>query len=80
VLATVPRGGTPLPEANLIGPCAILLGGEGAGLPPELLNQADEQITIPMRPPVESLNVAIAAALTLYEASRQRRHVIPHAR
>jgi TrmH family RNA methyltransferase len=34
---------------------------------------ADAQLTIPMRPPVDSLNVAIAAALILYEASRQRK-------
>jgi TrmH family RNA methyltransferase len=33
---------------------------------------ADAVVTIPMRPPVESLNVAIAAALVLFEASRQR--------
>ena len=34
---------------------------------------ADLRITIPMRPPVESLNVAVAAALALYEAARQRK-------
>jgi TrmH family RNA methyltransferase len=72
LLATVPRGGTPLAETDLRGPCAILLGGEGGGLPESLVSQADERITIPMTPPVESLNVAIAAALILYEASRQR--------
>jgi TrmH family RNA methyltransferase len=72
VLATVPRDGTPLPEVDLRGPSAILLGGEGPGLPQSLIGEADERITIPMRHPVESLNVAIAAALILYEASRQR--------
>lgn len=72
ILATVPRGGTPLSRCDLRGPSAILLGGEGRGVPSELLDAADERVTIPMRPPVESLNVAIAAALIVYEASRQR--------
>jgi RNA methyltransferase, TrmH family len=72
VFATVPRGGTPLPQCDLRGPAAILLGGEGGGLPVAWLNAADERLTIPMRGQVESLNVAIASALILYEASRQR--------
>jgi TrmH family RNA methyltransferase len=72
VFATVPRDGTPLAQCDLRGPSAVLLGGEGGGLSSELLDLADERLTIPMRPPVESLNVAIAAALIVYEASRQR--------
>jgi TrmH family RNA methyltransferase len=72
VFATIPRGGTPLPQCDLSGPAAILLGAEGGGLPGSWLDAADERLTIPMRGQVESLNVAIAAALILYEASRQR--------
>ena len=72
VFATVTRGGTPLPQCDLRGPAAILLGGEGGGLPVVWLDAADERLTIPMRGQVDSLNVAIAAALILYEASRQR--------
>jgi RNA methyltransferase, TrmH family len=72
LIATVPREGTPLPAADLRAPVAIMLGAEGAGLAPEHEAAADERLTIPMRPPVESLNVAIAAALIAYEASRQR--------
>jgi TrmH family RNA methyltransferase len=72
VFAAVPRGGTPLPECDLSGPAAILLGGEGGGLAGAWLDAADERLTIPMRGQVDSLNVAIAAALILYEASRQR--------
>jgi TrmH family RNA methyltransferase len=72
IFAAVPRGGTDLPRADLRGPCAILLGGEGPGLAPALVGAADEHLTIPMQPPVESLNVATAAAMILYEASRQR--------
>jgi TrmH family RNA methyltransferase len=72
IFATVPRGGTPLASADLRAPCAVLLGGEGPGLPDALVNAADERLTIPMRDPVESLNVATAAALIVYEAARQR--------
>jgi TrmH family RNA methyltransferase len=72
VLAAVPRGGTPLPDCDLRGATAVLLGGEGSGLAPHLVTLTDETITIPMRPPVESLNVATAAALITYEAQRQR--------
>jgi TrmH family RNA methyltransferase len=75
VFATVPRNGLAPASVNLRSGSAILLGGEGAGLPAELIAAADQELTIPMRPPVESLNVAIAAALVLYEASRQRINV-----
>jgi TrmH family RNA methyltransferase len=73
VVATVPRGGRPLFEADLRGPLAILIGGEGRGLAPALVDEAGERVTIPMEPPVESLNAAVTAALLLYEARRQRR-------
>lgn len=72
VYAAVPHGARPLAECDLCGPSAILLGGEGAGLSPEIRDLADYSLTIPMRAPVESLNVAIAAALVVYEAMRQR--------
>jgi RNA methyltransferase, TrmH family len=72
IFAAIPRGGTALSRCDLSGPAAILVGGEGAGLPGALLDEADERLTVPMKPPVESLNVSIAAALILYEASRQR--------
>jgi TrmH family RNA methyltransferase len=38
------------------------------------IQSADEQITIPMQPPVESLNTAVSAAIILYEAFRQKKH------
>lgn len=75
VLAAVPRDGTPLPECELRSPAAVLLGSEGAGLASHMVRAADATLTIPMSPPVESLNVAIASAIVLYEASRQRAHV-----
>jgi TrmH family RNA methyltransferase len=75
IAAAEPRGGVPLFEADLSGPVALLLGGEGPGLPREAIAAADVRVSIPMRAPVESLNVAVAAALLVYEAARQRREV-----
>jgi len=72
IVATVPRGGIPLPDARLAGATAVVLGSEGAGLADEIVAAADARVTIPMRPPVESFNVAITAALILYEAGKQR--------
>ena len=72
IVATVPRGGTSLSSGNLRPPVAILIGGEGHGLPPSLVAGADVRVTIPMQAPVESLNAAVTAALVAYEARRQR--------
>jgi TrmH family RNA methyltransferase len=71
VVAAVPRGGTPLPRLDLRQPTALVIGGEGSGVSQTALSAADETVTIPMREPVESLNVAVAASLILYEAARQ---------
>jgi TrmH family RNA methyltransferase len=54
-------------------PIALLFGAEGSGLAPELAASADRRVKIPMRPPVESLNVGVAAGILLFEAARQRR-------
>jgi TrmH family RNA methyltransferase len=72
IIATAPRGGTSVFALDLKGPVAVLIGGEGPGLPPALADAADERVTIPMQAPVESLNAAVTAALILYEARRQR--------
>jgi TrmH family RNA methyltransferase len=72
IFATAARGGVPLADCDLRKPAAVILGGEGAGLPADLIELADTRMTIPMQPRVESLNVAVAAALVIYEASRQR--------
>jgi TrmH family RNA methyltransferase len=72
IVAAVPRGGLPLFQAALKGPVAFLIGGEGPGLAPALAAGADQRVSIPMHPPVESLNAAVAAALLVYEAWRQR--------
>jgi TrmH family RNA methyltransferase len=51
---------------------ALLVGNEGAGLPEDVVHEADERIHIPMATKVESLNAAAAAAVLFYEAYRQR--------
>ena len=71
-LGLVPRGGQSLFSSDLRKPIALFLGGEGAGLPEGSARQMNQMISIPMCPPVESLNVGVAAALVLYEAHRQR--------
>jgi TrmH family RNA methyltransferase len=53
-------------------PTLVLLGHEGIGLPPNLVDGADLRLTVPMRANVNSLNVAAAAAVILYEARRSR--------
>ena len=71
-IALVPRGGSPLPEVDLGEPSTFVLGAEREGLPPEVLRRCEAQATIPQPGPAESLNVAAAGAIALYEASRRR--------
>jgi tRNA G18 (ribose-2'-O)-methylase SpoU len=72
VVATSSHKGVPLPQANLSGPIAVLIGGEGAGVPRDWLGKADEIIAIPHAPQVESLNAGVAASIVLYEIARQK--------
>jgi len=72
LLAAVPRGGASIYDVDLTRPAVVLLGGEGPGLAPDVVDAADTRISIPMSGAVESLNAAVAAAIILYEAKRQR--------
>jgi TrmH family RNA methyltransferase len=72
IAATSSHKGRPIDEVNLRGRLAILVGSEGAGVPREYMNVADEFIRVPHNDRVESLNAAIAASVILYEAQRQR--------
>jgi len=72
LIASSPNAPTAMHEVDLRSACALLLGGEGEGLSAEILRLADARITIPMRAPVESLNVAVATGVLVYEARRQR--------
>jgi TrmH family RNA methyltransferase len=73
IVATCPADGTDHDALDLSLPSLILLGGEGPGLPADLIAAADLRLRIPMRAPVESLNVSVAAGIVLFEARRQRR-------
>ncbi len=79
IAATSSHKGTPLDEVDLTGPVAVFVGSEGAGVPKNVLADADEMIAIPHSPRVESLNAGIAASIILYEAARQRRKAQPEA-
>ncbi len=72
IAATAAAGGTSITRADLAGPLLVLIGNEGAGLPRPVSTQADLTLTAPMDRGVESLNVAVTAALVLFEARRQR--------
>ena len=72
VVAAVGHGHTPMHAVDFTSATLIVLGSEGQGLAPALVESADLRVSIPMTPPVESLNVAVAAALLVYEARRQR--------
>ncbi|KKC49358.1 MULTISPECIES: TrmH family RNA methyltransferase [Paenibacillus] len=61
-------------ECDFTGPVWLLFGNEAEGLSPQTLNQLDLGIIIPMKGRSESLNVAMAATVVLYEALRQREH------
>lgn len=71
-IATVVRAETSLYELDLQQPAAWLFGNEGAGLSPDLAAMATRHVTIPMASCSESLNVAAAAAICLFEMRRQR--------
>jgi TrmH family RNA methyltransferase len=70
-VALVPRGGTPLPQLELGDRVSFVLGAERDGLPEEVLRRCELRATIPHPGPAESLNVAAAGGIALYEASRR---------
>lgn len=72
IVAADPHLGTTMYDFDLTRPLVLVLGGEGAGLPGDVLEMADARVRVPMRAGVESLNVAVAAGLLVYEAARQR--------
>jgi TrmH family RNA methyltransferase len=70
--ATAAAGGTAPADADLAAPVAIVLGNEARGLPDAVASRVDGTLTIPMAGEVESLNVAVAGSVLLFEAARQR--------
>ena len=71
-VALVPRGGVRLPELELPERAVFVLGAEREGLPDEVRAAAEHSATIPQSGPAESLNVATAGAIALYEWRRRR--------
>jgi RNA methyltransferase, TrmH family len=74
VIATTPHATLEYWSVDYTQPSLIVVGNEGAGLSDPLLQAADVRVSIPVSAGVESLNVAIATAVMLYEAKRQRTH------
>ena len=72
VAAADPKGDTPLWNAPLDGPIALVVGAEGEGVRPGVLAHSDFRLRIPTAPGLASLNASVAAALLLYEVARQR--------
>jgi tRNA G18 (ribose-2'-O)-methylase SpoU len=72
-LAAHPRpGATKLAAVDLRGDCCLVFGAEGPGLTAAVLAACNEAVEIPMPSHMNSLNVAVAAGVFLYEATRQR--------
>jgi TrmH family RNA methyltransferase len=70
VITTSARAAVSFWDASYPRPMALLLGAEGTGLPAEMLARGDMAVRIPMVGTAESLNLAVAAGLLLYEAQR----------
>ena len=72
-LAAHPRAGArKLAAVDLRGDCCLVFGAEGPGLTPAVLAACDDLVEIPMPSHMNSLNVAVATGIFLYEATRQR--------
>lgn len=74
VALTDSHGAQPIYDCDLAGPVAWVFGNEGAGVSAFWRNAATHRVTIPQPGGMESLNVAAAAAVCLFEQVRQQRH------
>jgi RNA methyltransferase, TrmH family len=72
ILAAAADGATSIYDADLARPTAVMFGNEAKGLAPEALAVADRTVWVPIAGRAESLNLAAAATLVLFEAARQR--------
>lgn len=70
LIAAVPEGGTPVHQWKRSKKDIILLGQEASGLSRDIIKYADESVSIPGKGRVESLNLAVATAIILYEISK----------
>lgn len=72
LLAAADAAGAPVAEQSLPRRVALAVGNEGAGLSDPIRARADRRVAVPMRGGAESLNVAVAAAILLYELTKER--------
>ncbi|MEE3202881.1 MAG: RNA methyltransferase [Acidobacteriota bacterium] len=72
IVATSPRNGTSIYDTSLNRRVILLVGNEGSGLESDLRQEVDITVSIPMSGKIESLNVAVATAIIVYEMRRQR--------
>lgn len=72
IFGSAADGTTPLYNADLKGPAAIVIGSEGEGMSRLVTENCDFLVSIPMKGKLNSLNASAAAAILLYEAVRQR--------
>lgn len=72
LVGTSAEGARPIHEVDLTGPVAVVLGNEAGGMSRKLVEMVDELAAIPMAGTVDSLNVACAGTVVLYELARQR--------
>ena len=63
---------TPYADIDLTDSVALVYGSEGEGIRPIVLKKCDDRVRIPMLGKINSLNVSVAVAVTLFEAARQR--------
>lgn len=74
IIACTEKGNSMLYEINLNTPLALVMGSEEDGISPQLLKEADYLAKIPMKGKISSLNVSVAAGISIYEAIRQKNH------
>jgi len=73
IVTALDDGSVDLHRQDLAGPVAVVFGNEQRGASTDAIAEADGTVFIPMMGMVESLNISVACAVTLYEAMRQRR-------
>ncbi|MEQ8423721.1 MAG: RNA methyltransferase [Cyclobacteriaceae bacterium] len=72
IFCTYLEGSVAYTAVNYNQPCAIVMGSEASGLTEEWVKNADSNIVIPMKGKIDSMNVSVSAAITVFEALRQR--------
>lgn len=72
LIAASEKSALPYYQTPLVGPIALVMGGEHEGISPAVLRQAERSVVIPQKGKIGSLNVSVAAGIILFEIARQR--------